>query len=37
MPVVTVRLKPNGLPIAMTGSPTCALRRVAERERRQVA
>ena len=25
MPVVTVRLKPNGLPIATTGSPTCAL------------
>ena len=24
MPVVTVRLKPNGLPIAITGSPTFA-------------
>jgi hypothetical protein len=24
IPVVTVRLKPNGLPIAITGSPTWA-------------
>ena len=34
MPVVTVREKPNGLPIAMAASPTWTLRRVAERQRR---
>ena len=33
MPLVTVRSRPNGLPIATTGSPTCDLRGVAERQR----
>ena len=33
MPLVTVPARPNGLPIATTGSPTCDRVRVAERER----
>ena len=33
MPLVTVPARPNGLPIAITASPTCDVGRVAERER----
>ena len=33
MPVVTVRVKPNGLPIAITGIADLGLRGVAERQR----
>ena len=32
-PVVSVRSRPNGLPIAIVGSPTCDVARVAERQR----
>ena len=36
-PVVSVRSSPNGLPIAIVGSPTCTVRDVPSGERRQLA